>query len=183
MLKLRHKILAAALLFTSPIFAVAQTAPKTPAPAAATTARSTSTPPPPTSSRPSPASATPTPSASSTAAPTPPRTSSSPAASSPRSHLRRDQGPDHRQARAVQVIKTISATPIRLTATMQPAFVFAILYAATIGSPPISPSRNRGVLRAHAPLSGCFKQNFYAQANGRSLARVPFFGGTSGSLS
>ncbi|RSL17915.1 helix-hairpin-helix protein [Edaphobacter aggregans] len=39
MLKLRHKILAAALLFTSPIFTVAQTAPptpKTPAPAAAT---------------------------------------------------------------------------------------------------------------------------------------------------
>lgn len=35
MLKLRHKILAAALLFTSPIFTVAQTAPKTPAPAAA----------------------------------------------------------------------------------------------------------------------------------------------------
>ena len=37
MLKLRHKILAAALLFTFPIFTVAQTAPKTPAPAAATT--------------------------------------------------------------------------------------------------------------------------------------------------
>ena len=37
MLKLRHKILAAALLITSPIFTVAQTAPKTPAPAAATT--------------------------------------------------------------------------------------------------------------------------------------------------
>jgi competence protein ComEA len=36
MLKLRHKILAVALLFTAPIFTIAQTAPKTPAPAAAT---------------------------------------------------------------------------------------------------------------------------------------------------
>ncbi len=35
MLKLRHKILAAALLFAAPIFTLAQTAPKAPAPAAA----------------------------------------------------------------------------------------------------------------------------------------------------